>query len=294
MDEENKVVQETVKEVSSDGNTVTERVTITETPKKGVGISVASLVLGIIAFCTGCCFWYVTVPCGLISLILGLVSVNKKHRGSGMGIAGIVLSILSLVACAIMLLTGLSLIAMDDANQSNIKSGTRAEASASNTGTSNKMAASKDEAVIGSRTNPAKMNDVVTYKYNSFMYGSADLELQMTDMVRGDDAYQLLLNANQFTPEADNGREYVIAMFKVTNVKSHQSGDEPTEVNYTQFDYADSQYVKEDQFNISLDLDLLKGKLYEGSTAEGLVLLEAKPGEQGYIVFDDNVWFALN
>ena len=83
-------------------------------------------------------------------------------------------------------------------------------------------------------------------------------------------------------------------MFKVTNVKSHQSGDEPTEVNYTQFDYADSQYVKEDQFNISLDLDLLKGKLYEGSTAEGFVLLEAKPGEQGYIVFDDNVWFALS
>ena len=64
-----------------------------------MGLGIASMVLGILALVT-CCCWYIAGPLAAISLILGIIGI-KSESGKGMAIAGVVCSgvaILILVA----------------------------------------------------------------------------------------------------------------------------------------------------------------------------------------------------
>lgn len=79
--------------------------------KGGVGLGVASMVLGILSILFSCCFYYISFPCGLIGLILGAVAVKKGNDGKGMAVAGIVLSIISLAIAVIAIIMGGALLA---------------------------------------------------------------------------------------------------------------------------------------------------------------------------------------
>jgi len=71
-------------------------------PKKSVGLAVASMVLGILSIVCWCNL-YLSLPMGIVGLVLGVVSVKGDKGGKGMAITGIVLSIvcIALVALAI-------------------------------------------------------------------------------------------------------------------------------------------------------------------------------------------------
>lgn len=78
-------------------------------PKKSIGLAVASMVLGIVAVVFSCCFIYVSIPCGIVGLILGAVSLATKKGGKGMAIAGIVCSIVSIAVVIIAAIAGASM-----------------------------------------------------------------------------------------------------------------------------------------------------------------------------------------
>lgn len=82
-----------------------------ENGKKGAGFGIASMVLGIVALVCGCCLWYISLPCALVGLALGAVSLKGNRDGRGMAIAGVVCSIISLVPTIIIIITGTSLMA---------------------------------------------------------------------------------------------------------------------------------------------------------------------------------------
>lgn len=71
------------------------------TPPKTNGMSIASLVLGIIGVVTSCC--YIGIIPGILSLIFGIISKkrikdsNGREKGDGLAIAGIILSIVAIV-----------------------------------------------------------------------------------------------------------------------------------------------------------------------------------------------------
>ncbi len=69
--------------------------------KNGVGLSVASMVLGILSLVFGCCFYYLAFPCSLLGLILAAVSLKGKKGGKGMAIAGLVTSIIGIIPALI-------------------------------------------------------------------------------------------------------------------------------------------------------------------------------------------------
>ena len=69
----------------------------------GKGFSIAAMVLSIIAVVMSCWF-YVSIPCGIIGLILGIVAVKGRKPGYGMAIAGIVLSAIGLAAALLTIL----------------------------------------------------------------------------------------------------------------------------------------------------------------------------------------------
>ena len=66
-------------------------------------MAVASMVLGIVSLITFCWF-YIAIPCAIVSLILGTVSIKKQERGKGMAIAGIVTSAIALVIAIIVII----------------------------------------------------------------------------------------------------------------------------------------------------------------------------------------------
>lgn len=83
MEEENKTSE-----------TVTQENNATQTvAQDSKGLSIASMVLGIISVVIFC-IWYISVPCAVLAIIFGVVGMKKG--GKGMAIAGLVLGIVAL------------------------------------------------------------------------------------------------------------------------------------------------------------------------------------------------------
>jgi len=69
------------------------------TPTKSrKGFNITSLVLGIISVLTFC-WWYVSIPTGIIAIIFSIA--GKHDEGKGMGTAGLVLGIIGLILCIV-------------------------------------------------------------------------------------------------------------------------------------------------------------------------------------------------
>lgn len=60
------------------------------------GMQIASLILGILGMPACCCYGVVGLLMGIAGLVLA-VAGNKRNRGSGIGIAGFVCSIIAIV-----------------------------------------------------------------------------------------------------------------------------------------------------------------------------------------------------
>lgn len=74
-----------------------------------IGLSVASMVLGICAILCSCCFYPVAFLLALVGLILGAVAIKKGPAGKGMAITGLILSIISVAIAALILIFAASL-----------------------------------------------------------------------------------------------------------------------------------------------------------------------------------------
>lgn len=84
------------------------------------GLSVASLVLGIISLVTMCLIPYVSIFCAIAAIILG--AMGRKKGGKGMGTAGLVIGIIALVVVVIILILaaiGIGFLAATDPNTLN-------------------------------------------------------------------------------------------------------------------------------------------------------------------------------
>lgn len=74
---------------------------------EGIGLSIASMILGILAILFSCCFYPLAFLLAIIGLILGAVGL-KKGAGKGMAITGIVLSIISIAIAILVIVSAVS------------------------------------------------------------------------------------------------------------------------------------------------------------------------------------------
>lgn len=83
---------------------------VNQQPKDKKGFSIAALVLGIVAIVL-CCIWYVSIPCGIIALILGIIGLKSSKRGMSIAgiITGVIGMILSIVLVVSIVLLGVSI-----------------------------------------------------------------------------------------------------------------------------------------------------------------------------------------
>ena len=77
------------------------------------GLSIASMVLGIIALVLFC-IPFICFPCGIISVILGGVSLATKKGGKGMAIAGLVCSLVAILIYVILSAIGASIVKKEE------------------------------------------------------------------------------------------------------------------------------------------------------------------------------------
>lgn len=80
-----------------------------EEKQESKGLSIASMVLGIISVVLFC-YAYISIPCAILAIIFGIIGMKKG--GKGMGIAGFVLGI---IAIALYLLVALGLFTIGSA-----------------------------------------------------------------------------------------------------------------------------------------------------------------------------------
>lgn len=69
-----------------------------EPVKDKKGFAIAALVLGIIAIVL-CCIWYVSIPCGILAIIFGILGIKSSKKG--MSIAGLVTGAIGLIVSII-------------------------------------------------------------------------------------------------------------------------------------------------------------------------------------------------
>lgn len=65
----------------------------TEVVNESKGLSIASMVLGIVSVVM-LCLWYVSIPCAILAIIFAII--GRKKGGKGMATAGLVLGIIAL------------------------------------------------------------------------------------------------------------------------------------------------------------------------------------------------------
>ena len=71
-------------------------------------MNVVSLIAGIVAIIT-ICFYKVSVPCSILGILFGAKGIKNNRRGKGMGIAGLVLSIVAIALWGILFMIGFSI-----------------------------------------------------------------------------------------------------------------------------------------------------------------------------------------
>jgi len=76
--------------------------------KQSNGMAIASMVCGIISFITSCCLWFLALPLAIVSVVLGIIVLNKKKGAKAMAIVGIVLSGISIIIAIIVIIASFS------------------------------------------------------------------------------------------------------------------------------------------------------------------------------------------
>ena len=148
-----------------------------------------------------------------------------------------------------------------------------------------------------SRMNPAEINETQIFSEKSYTGDSFEFQLTLTNLVRGNEAWQMVYSANKFNDEPSQSQEIILAKF---NVKVTNASNSEMQFNASKFDFdLVSQEGKDYEFaSYVLPSPAFDAKLYEGASAEGWVaFLVNKTDERPLIVYGKEydgtggVWF---
>lgn len=79
---------------------------------QGTGLGIASMVCGIVSL-IGCCgLWYVSAPCAIVAIILGVMQI-VKNESKGMAIAGIVCGAIGLILTVLVIVGAMAFLSSD-------------------------------------------------------------------------------------------------------------------------------------------------------------------------------------
>lgn len=235
------------------------------------GLAVASIVLGIIALLSSCCYGGFL---GFIGLILGIVAISKGQK-KGMAVAGIITSVIALLITIIALAMGMSLM-NEIANSSGddvkkVSTETVGDDEVSSESASDNEADNSNEEVSTDNTaeteSEYKVGDIIETKYVRISYLSAE-EYTST---------------NEFI-QPKEGNVYYRMEFEFENISD---SDQSVSSMIGWECYADG-YSMDQSF---IGDDDLSASLSSGKKAKGALYFEVPSDAQSIVLeYNDNVW----
>lgn len=147
-----------------------------------------------------------------------------------------------------------------------------------------------------SRNNPANKGQTVIINRDDWFYGKATLEMELKDVISGEEAWNIIKEANMFNSEPEDGKEYILAKFRVKVIYVEK---EPFEISHVLFDAVSGSGIAYDDFisvaglEPDLSTDLYQDAEYEGWT----YFLVDENDPNPLVVFDrkrdSETWFKL-
>ena len=105
-----------------ENNNINENVTNNNSVTKDrKGFAIAALVLGIVSIVLAC-VWFLSIPCGILAIIFGALSLKSSKRG--FSIAGIITGIIGTLALIIILILSFGIYIFNNATDGVIDSST--------------------------------------------------------------------------------------------------------------------------------------------------------------------------
>ena len=119
-----------------------------------------------------------------------------------------------------------------------------------------------------SRKNPAGLNEAFTVSKDDWLVGKVTYEVEMVELISGDEAWAIIHKANQFNDEPGAGKEYILAKFRIKIISTEE--DEPYDINHAMFAVVSGGGVEYTDFISVAGLDPnLSADLYEGAEHTG-------------------------
>lgn len=158
--------------------------------------------------------------------------------------------------------------------------------------TTTKPTTTTTEAPYGSRKNPAEFGEGIEVFGELYDGTRIEYTIKLTNLRRGDEAEQIAISNNQFN-EIPDGEEAIV--FDVDFLLSEYDPDDDDSywVSDYHFDYYTSTFTSFRGGSIVGSNNEFSGDLYEGGSIHGDVIMCIPEDDQGYLQFDDFVWFAL-
>jgi hypothetical protein len=145
----------------------------------------------------------------------------------------------------------------------------------------------------GSRGNPTVLGDSWDMKVTDWN-GYRHYQISVKEVIDGEQAWQMIKEANMFNDAPPAGKKYVLAKIKF---KLFEAGKEPFNVNYLDFDAVSKNGVVYDQQSVVLPDPELWTDVYKGGETEGWASFLVNVNDDPLIVWnrqlDDEIWFKL-
>ncbi|WP_088005531.1 hypothetical protein [Indiicoccus explosivorum] len=134
---------------------------------------------------------------------------------------------------------------------------------------------------IGTRSNPLPFGDTITADVNIYGDGidayPASLDLTVTEVIRGQDAWNIVLAENQFNESPTEGYEYALVKVKGA-LKDAETENYPFHLFSMDFEYVDQEGTTYPLVSTVTPQEL-SGELYNGGAVEGYVANQVKIGD---------------
>ncbi|WP_026477968.1 stalk domain-containing protein [Alkaliphilus transvaalensis] len=147
-----------------------------------------------------------------------------------------------------------------------------------------------------SRTNPAKVGETLELDRDDWLYGKSKIQVTLTEVISGDQAWQIVKEANMFNKELDSDEEYILAKFKVKVLENQDN--KPLSINRTLFDVISKDGILYSRHETVAGLTPdFRTDIYPGGEHEGFVAFTVKKNDTPVVAIDrgkaSETWFNL-
>ncbi|WP_025703357.1 hypothetical protein [Paenibacillus graminis] len=168
-------------------------------------------------------------------------------------------------------------------------------------GNASTTAPATNDTVQSSRTKPAAVGSNLPFTVDSALKKYTG-QVSITQIIRGDEAWKMISEANSLNSPAKEGYEYILAKANVKIISNKKSTDAAVDVWNGDFKLVSSSGTDYDYLmSIVLPEPNIDAKVYAGSSKEGWVAFQVKKDDPSPVIsfarkYDGSggVWFKTN